>query len=78
MGYYLSQPQSVRDGMGTMEGLTSCGISNDRAVAAWLWDNKVAMLGTDCPAVETWPWQDFETHLTSTTKNIGNEPVGQS
>ena len=78
VGYYLSQPQSVRDGMGTMDGLTSCGISNDRAVAEWLWDNKVAMVGTDCPAVETWPWQDFETEaLHYRTLALLGMPIGE-
>jgi len=25
-------------------------------MAAWLWDHRIAALGTDCPAVEPWPW----------------------
>ena len=29
-----------------------------RQMVAWLWDNRVAAIGTDCPSVESWPW-DF-------------------
>jgi kynurenine formamidase len=60
LGHYLRLPQSERDTMGTGDGLVTCGIENSRAVAEWLWDNRIAMLGTDNPAVETWPWNDFE------------------
>ena len=28
-----------------------------RRVAAWLWDNRVAAIGTDCPAVEALPME---------------------
>ena len=78
VGYYMALPQEQKDTMGTMEGLTSCGISNERAVAEWLWDNHVAMVGTDCPAVETWPWQDFETEaLHFRTLALLGMPIGE-
>src|SRR6202042_3682827 len=38
---------------------SACGIDPGRATVEWLWDNRVAAIGTDCPAVEPWPW-DFK------------------
>jgi kynurenine formamidase len=41
-----------------MEKLASMGIEASRRMVEWLWDNKVAAIGTDCPAVEAFPF-DF-------------------
>lgn len=56
MQAYLNAPQQEKDHMGTMEGIRACGIDDSREIIEWLWDNRVAALGTDCPAVEPWPW----------------------
>ncbi len=60
MQHYLASSQEAKTTMGTAEGLTSIGLDHGREMAGWLWDHRVAALGTDCPAVETWPWKDFE------------------
>ena len=76
--YYMNLPQSEKNKMGSMEGMTACGLSNARETVEWLWNNHVAMLGTDCPAVETWPWQDFETEaLHYRTLALLGLPIGE-
>ncbi|MEE9276987.1 MAG: cyclase family protein [Dehalococcoidia bacterium] len=60
MQHYLNSSPEAKKGMGPMDGLTSIGLDHRREMAAWLWDHHLAALGTDCPAVETWPWKDFE------------------
>lgn len=37
--------------------IQSAGVEASRRIAAWLWDNQVAAIGTDCPAVEALPMQ---------------------
>jgi kynurenine formamidase len=37
--------------------IQSIGIEASRRVAAWLWDHRVAAIGTDCPAVEPLPME---------------------
>jgi kynurenine formamidase len=41
-----------------MENLRSAGIEASREMVAWLWNNQVAAIGTDCPSVEAFP-SDF-------------------
>jgi kynurenine formamidase len=41
-----------------MDKLTSMGVEASREMVAWLWDNRVAAIGTDCPGVEAFPF-DF-------------------
>jgi kynurenine formamidase len=41
-----------------MEHLRSAGIEASREMVAWLWNNQVAAIGTDCPSVEAFP-SDF-------------------
>jgi kynurenine formamidase len=41
-----------------MEKMRSAGIEASREMVAWLWNNRVAAVGTDCPAVEALP-SDF-------------------
>jgi hypothetical protein len=45
--------------MAPLNKLKACGVDASRDMVAWLWDNCVAAIGTDCPAVEPWPW-DFK------------------
>lgn len=33
------------------------GHRSEPRIAAWLWDNRVAAIGTDCPAVESLPME---------------------
>jgi len=56
MGAYLSRTPEEKRAMAPMRQLKSCGIDDSRDMAAWLWDNRVAAIATDCPAVEPWPW----------------------
>jgi kynurenine formamidase len=44
--------------MSSMEKMRSAGIEATREIVAWLWNNRVAAIGTDCPAVEAFP-SDF-------------------
>lgn len=41
-----------------MDKIASMGVEASREMAAWLWNNRVAAIGTDCPAVEAVPF-DF-------------------
>ncbi len=41
--------------MAPFDKIRSAGIEASRRVAAWLWDNRVAAIATDCPAVEALP-----------------------
>ncbi len=44
--------------MASPEKMRSTGIEASRELVAWLWNNRVAAIGTDCPAVEPFP-SDF-------------------
>ena len=41
-----------------MDKMRSAGIEASREMVAWLWNNRVAAIGTDCPSVEAFP-SDF-------------------
>ena len=47
-----------KQGMSSFENVKSAGIEAAREMVAWLWDQRVAAIGTDCPAVEPLP-SDF-------------------
>ena len=55
--HYRTSSQKEKEAMGPLNGLKACGLEASSAMAAWLWDHRVAALGTDCPAVEPWPWE---------------------
>jgi kynurenine formamidase len=55
--YEKSTPEEKRD-LSPMEKIRSAGIEASREMVAWLWNNRVAAIGTDCPAVEALP-SDF-------------------
>ncbi len=59
MQAYQAASDAAKQAMAPLEGLKSCGIESSRELVAWFWDNRVAAVGTDCPAVEPWPW-DFK------------------
>ncbi len=44
-----------KGGMSTFERVKAVGIEATREMAAWLWDQRVAAIGTDCPGVEPLP-----------------------
>ena len=55
--YEQASADAKRD-LAPMEKLTSIGIEASREMVEWLWNNQVAAIGTDCPAVEAFPF-DF-------------------
>jgi len=59
MQAYLAASEQERREMAPINKLKACGVDDSREMVAWLWDNCVAAIGTDCPAVEPWPW-DFK------------------
>jgi len=52
---YLKATVDEKAAMAPLEGLRACGIESSGAMMEWFWDNRVAAVGTDCPAVEPWP-----------------------
>jgi kynurenine formamidase len=62
MQAYRAASAEQKRTMASLSGLRSCGIESSRDLVAWLWDNRVAALGTDCPAVEPWPWDFKDEH----------------
>jgi kynurenine formamidase len=59
MQAYLAASPEDKAAMAPLEGLKACGIEDSHAMVEWFWDHRVAAVGTDCPAVEPWPW-DFK------------------
>ena len=55
MEAYEHCPAEQKQEMASFEKIKSIGIEPSREMAAWLWDNRVAAIGTDCPAVEPLP-----------------------
>ncbi|MPZ23200.1 MAG: hypothetical protein GEU28_06580 [Dehalococcoidia bacterium] len=54
--HYLASSPEAKAAMAPVTGLRACGIEASSATVEYLWDHRVAALGTDCPAVEQWPW----------------------
>jgi len=59
MQAYIAASPAEKTAMAPLEGLKACGIEDTSAMVEWFWDNRIAAVGTDCPAVEPWPW-DFK------------------
>lgn len=78
MAAYLKATPEEKTAMAPLRGLKACGIEDTREMVAWLWDNRVAAIGTDCPAVEQWPW-DFrnEGALHYRTLSLLGLPLGE-
>jgi hypothetical protein len=55
--YYNASPE-VRQSLGSRTEAKGCGLKGGPPIAAWLWDNRVAALGTDVFASEAHPF-DF-------------------
>jgi kynurenine formamidase len=58
MESYEASSAEQKRALAPMEKLASMGIEASRRMVEWLWDSKVAAIGTDCPAVEAFPF-DF-------------------
>jgi kynurenine formamidase len=56
MESYESLSAGEKRAIAPMDKLSSMGIEASREMAAWLWNNRVAAIGTDCPAVEAFPF----------------------
>ncbi len=55
MESYEKLSADQKRGIAPMETMRSAGIEASREMVAWLWNNRVAAIGTDCPAVEAIP-----------------------
>jgi kynurenine formamidase len=56
--YYNASP-AVRESLGSLTNAKGCGLDGGLPIAEWLWDNRVAALGTDAFAAEAYPF-DFQ------------------
>jgi kynurenine formamidase len=56
MEAYESLSADEKRALAPMDKLNAMGIEASREMVAWLWNNRVAAIGTDCPAVETFPF----------------------
>jgi kynurenine formamidase len=59
MQAYLNAPEETKRRMGALEEVRACGLEASRELMAWLWDNRVAAIGSDTFAVEPFPF-DFQ------------------
>lgn len=78
MQAYLGASPAQKREMAPLNKLKACGVDDSREMVAWLWDNRVAAIGTDCPAVEPWPW-DFRDNgaLHYRTLSLLGLPLGE-
>lgn len=78
MGAYLKASAEQKRAMAPIDKLKACGVDDSREMVAWMWDNCVAAIGTDCPAVEPWPW-DFKDNgaLHYRTLSLLGLPLGE-
>jgi kynurenine formamidase len=56
MEAYEALPPEGKARMEKFENIKSIGVERSRAMAAWLWNQRVAAIGTDNPAVESLPF----------------------
>lgn len=57
MEEYETCTAAEKQAMAPFDQIQSAGIEASRRMAAWLWDNHIAAIGTDCPAVEALPME---------------------
>ena len=55
---YESLSADEKQAYAPMDKMQATGIEASREMVAWLWDRRVAAIGTDCPGVEAFPF-DF-------------------
>lgn len=53
---YMKLPPQEKERISWWHQLKCAGLDATDELIAFLWDNRVAALVTDCPAVEQWPW----------------------
>lgn len=58
MESYEKLSAGEKQAIAPMENMRSAGIEASREIVAWMWNHRVAAIGTDCPAVEAFP-SDF-------------------
>lgn len=58
MESYEKATAEEKRALAPIDKLQSAGIEATREMVAWLWNNRVAAIGTDCPGVEAFPF-DF-------------------
>lgn len=58
MESYESATAEEKRALAPIDKLRCAGIEATREMVAWLWNNRVAAIGTDCPGVEAFPF-DF-------------------
>jgi kynurenine formamidase len=56
MEAYEAASEAEKRAMAPMDKLQSVGVEASRELVAWLWDHRIAAIGTDTPAAEPWPW----------------------
>ena len=56
MEAYEASSDAEKKAMAPMDKLKSVGVEPSRALVEWLWNSRVAAIGTDTPAAEPWPW----------------------
>jgi kynurenine formamidase len=56
MEAYEASSEAEKKAMAPMDKLKSAGVEASRAMVEFLWNNRVAAIGTDTPAAEPWPW----------------------
>jgi len=78
MQAYLGASPAQKREMAPLNKLKACGIDDSREMVSWLWDSRIAAIGTDCPAVEPWPW-DFRDNgaLHYRTLSLLGLPLGE-
>ena len=59
MQAYCNASPEVRESLGSLIDAKGCGLDGGLPIAEWLWDNRVAALGTDAFAAEAYPF-DFQ------------------
>jgi len=57
MEAYEQCTAEAKAALAPFDKIQSAGIEATRRMAAWLWDNRVAAIGTDCPGVESLPME---------------------
>jgi kynurenine formamidase len=78
MESYENLSADEKRALAPMDKLASMGIEATREMVAWLWNNRVAAIGTDCPSVEAFPF-DFtdETALHYRALPLLGLPLGE-
>jgi len=56
MEEYERLTPEAKAALAPVDKIKSIGVERSRDLVAWLWDNRVAAIGTDCPAVEPFPF----------------------